>query len=114
QNRVRDDPAAPVDGNADMASLTRRSILRTSIALSAGGAFARPYIAKAAATTATVWWTQGYAQEEDISFKNIVAEYEKASGNTLDYSIVPYAPLRQKIVSAVPPAGLPELFPTPP
>src|SRR5215813_11413862 len=31
--RVRDDLAAPVEGNADMASLTQRSILRTSIAL---------------------------------------------------------------------------------
>jgi len=84
-----------------MANLTRRSVLRTSFALGAVGAFARPYVAKAAVTTATVWWTQGYAQEEDISFKEIVAEYEKATGNTLDYSIVPYAPLRQKIVSAV-------------
>ena len=97
-----------------MASLTRRSILRTSIALGAGGAFARPYIAKAAATTATVWWTQGYAQEEDIAFKNIVAEYEKASGNTLDYSIVPYAPLRQKIVSAVTSGVVPDVFPNQP
>ena len=49
----------------------------------------RPYIANAAATTATVWWVQGSAVEEDISFKKIVAEYEKASGNTIDYSIMP-------------------------
>jgi multiple sugar transport system substrate-binding protein len=97
-----------------MASLTRRSLLRTSLALGAFGAFARPYVAEAAATTATVWWTQGYAQEEDISFKNIVAEYEKATGNTLDYSIVPYAPLRQKIVSAVTSGVVPDVFPNQP
>ena len=83
-----------------MANLTRRSVLRSSLALGAAGGFARPYVAKAAATTATVWWTQGYAQEEDVAFKKIVAEYEKATGNTIDYSIVPNAPLRQKIVSA--------------
>jgi hypothetical protein len=39
---------------------------------------ARPYIANAAATTATVWWTQGFAQEEDISIRKIFADYEKA------------------------------------
>ena len=97
-----------------MAKLTRRSVLRTSLALGAAGAFARSYVAKAAATTATVWWTQGYAQEEDISFKKIVAEYEKATGNTLDYSIVPYAPLRQKIVSAVTSGVVPDVFPNQP
>src|SRR6202165_4085408 len=93
-----------------MANLTRRSVLRTSLALGAAGAFARPYVAKAAATTATVWWTQGSAEEEDISFKKIVAEYEKASGNTIDHSITPYAPLRQKIVSAVTSGVVPDLF----
>src|ERR1700694_5122679 len=93
-----------------MANLTRRSVLRTSLALGAAGAFARPYVAKAAATTATVWWTQGSAEEEDISFKKIVAEYEKASGNTIDHSIMPYAPLRQKIVSAVTSGGVPDVF----
>src|SRR5580700_5019598 len=93
-----------------MANLTRRSVLRTSLALGAAGAFAHPYVAKAEATTATVWWTQGSAEEEDISFKKIVAEYEKASGNTIDYSIMPYAPLRQKIVSAVTSGVVPDLF----
>src|ERR1700676_5219378 len=93
-----------------MASLTRRSVLRGSVALGTAGALARPYLANAAATTATVWWTQGYAQEEDISFKKMVAEYQKATGNTLDYSIVPYAPLRQKIVSAVTSGVVPDVF----
>jgi multiple sugar transport system substrate-binding protein len=114
QGRARNDLAAPVEGNADMANLTRRSVLRSSLALGVAGAFGRPYVAKAAATTATVWWTQGYAQEEDISFKKIVAEYEKATGNTLDYTIVPYAPLRQKIVSAVTSGVVPDVFPNQP
>ena len=81
-----------------MITLTRRSVLRASLGLAAAGTLARPYIANAAASTATVWWIQGFAEEEDISFKKIVADYEKASGNTIDYSIVPYAPMRQKIV----------------
>src|SRR5205085_2473619 len=92
-----------------MITLTRRSALHSSAALAAA-TLVRPYIANAAATTATVWWTQGFAQEEDISFKKIVADYEKASGNTIDYSLVPYAPMRQKIVSAVTSGVVPDLF----
>src|SRR5271166_5440619 len=93
-----------------MGKLNRRSVLRGSLALAATGVFGRPYVAHAAPTTATVWWTQGFAEEEDISFKKIVADYEKASGNTIDYSITPYAPLRQKIVSAVTSGVVPDLF----
>jgi multiple sugar transport system substrate-binding protein len=93
-----------------MTQLTRRSVLRGSAGLLAAGSLARPHAAKAEATTATVWWIQGFAQEEDISFKKLVAEYEKASGNKLEYSIIPYAPMRQKIVSAVTSGSVPDLF----
>jgi multiple sugar transport system substrate-binding protein len=50
---------------------------------------------------ASVWWVQGFVREEDASFQGMVAEYEKASGNKIDYSLVPFAPLMQKIVSAL-------------
>src|SRR5712671_3930002 len=93
-----------------MRGVTRRSLIRGSAGLMATGALARPYLANAAATTATVWWTQGFAQEEDISFKKIVADYEKASGNTIDQTIAPYAPMRQKIVSAVTGGVVPDVF----
>jgi multiple sugar transport system substrate-binding protein len=93
-----------------MAILTRRSVLRSSLALGAAGAFARPYIANAAATTAEVWWVQGFVQEEDIAFKKIVADYEKASGNKIDYSIIPFAPGRQKIVAAMTSGIVPDMF----
>ena len=89
---------------------TRRSVLRGSLALASAGVVGRPYIANAAATTATVWWIQGFAEEEDIAFKKIVADYEKASGNTIEYTITPYAPMRQKIVSAMTSGAVPDLF----
>jgi ABC-type glycerol-3-phosphate transport system substrate-binding protein len=93
-----------------MTKLTRRSLLGGSLGLAAAGTLARPYVANAAARTAEVWWVQGFAQEEDVGFKKIVADYEKASGNTIDYSIIPYAPMRQKIVSAVTSGVVPDLF----
>src|SRR6202171_5765347 len=97
-------------GRKRMAKLTRRSLLRNSFSLVAAGTLARPYVANAAATTAAVWWVQGFAQEEDVAFKNMFADYEKTSGNTIDYSIVPYAPMRQKIVAAMTSGVVPDLF----
>src|SRR5437016_10057638 len=97
-----------------MATLTRRSVIRSSAALAAAGALARPYVANAAATTAEVWWAQGFVQEEDVAFKKVVADYEKASGNHIDLSIMPFAPQRQKIVSAVTSGIVPDLFPNNP
>jgi len=93
-----------------MGRLTRRSVLRGSAGLVAATALARPYVANAQAKTATVWWIQGFAQEEDIAFKKVVAEYQKTTGNTLDVSIIPYAPMRQKIVSAITSGAVPDLF----
>ena len=97
-----------------MAKLTRRSLLRNSFGLVTAGALARPYIAKAAAKTATVWWVQGFIEEEDVAFKTTVSDYEKASGNTIDYTLMPFAPQRQKIVSAITSGVVPDLFPNNP
>src|SRR5271165_5713936 len=93
-----------------MNMLTRRSVLRASLATAAAGTLARPYIANAAASTATVWWTQGFIPEEDAGFRNVVTDYQKASGNTIDYSIVPFAPLLQKTVSALTSGDVPDLI----
>jgi multiple sugar transport system substrate-binding protein len=89
---------------------TRRTLLRSSLAVAAAGTLARPYIANAAASTATVWWTQGFIPEEDAGFRKMVADYQKASGNTIDYSLVPFAPLMQKIVSAITSGDVPDLI----
>jgi multiple sugar transport system substrate-binding protein len=94
-----------------MGNLSRRSVLRTSLAAVAAGTFARPYIANPAAMTAEVWWAQGFVPEEDVAIKNVVADYEKASGNTIDLTITPFAPQRQKIVAAVQSGIVPDVFP---
>ncbi len=93
-----------------MGNLSRRSVLRSSLGLAAAGTLTHPFIANAAATTATVWWAQGFVEEEDEAFKKVVADYQKASGNTIDYSIIPFAPERQKIISAITSGEVPDLF----
>ena len=93
-----------------MDGLTRRSVLRRSVGLAAAGAVARPYIADAAATTATAWWVQGFIPEEDAAFRAMVADYQKASGNQIEYSIVPFAAMRQKEIAAVTTGVVPDIL----
>src|SRR6266849_6689324 len=93
-----------------MGGLTRRSVLRGSAGLAAAGALARPYIANAQATTAEAWFAQGFAKEEDASLKKMVADYEKASGNKIDLSIIPFAPFRQKVVAAITSGVVPDVM----
>ena len=97
-----------------MGNLSRRSVLRSSLAVAAAGTLARPDIAKAAATPAEVWWAQGFVPEEDVAIKKVVADYEKASGNTIDLIITPFAPQRQKIVASVQSGIVPDVFPANP
>src|SRR5438552_17775457 len=67
-----------------MAHLTRRSVLRGSMALGATHLLAAPHIARAAATTASMWFSQGFVQDEDVSLRKAVADYEKQSGNKIE------------------------------
>src|ERR1700730_15162949 len=112
--RRGEDPPGPPSGAGQegtvMAHFTRRSVLRGSLGVAAAGVLARPYIANAAATTVNVWWTQGLAHEEDIAFQKIVADYQKASGNTSEYAIFPSPPLRQRIVAAMTSGVVPDVF----
>jgi multiple sugar transport system substrate-binding protein len=100
----------PEQEGTQMRQLSRRALLRASFGAVAAGTLARPYIANAAATTAQVWWTQGFVPQEDDAFRKTVADYEKLTGNKLEYSIVPFAPLRQKIISAITSGVVPDLM----
>jgi multiple sugar transport system substrate-binding protein len=102
--------AAAAGKETEMAILTRRSVLRGSVGLAATGALARPHIANAATTTAELWWVQGFAQEEDVAFKKVLADYEKVSGNKIEDSIIPFAPMRQKAVSAITAGVVPDVI----
>jgi len=93
-----------------MTRLTRRSLLRESMGLVAATALVRPYIANAAAVTATAWFAQGFIPSEDVALRAMVADYEKQSGNTIDLSIIPFIALRQKEIAAVTSGDVPEVM----
>ena len=93
-----------------MARMGRRTMIRASLSLAATGVLARPYIANAAATTAVVWQVQGFVPEEDAAFRKTVADYEKASGNKIENSIMPFMALNQKAISAITSGDVPDLI----
>ncbi|PYM13171.1 MAG: hypothetical protein DMD81_21940 [Candidatus Rokuibacteriota bacterium] len=89
---------------------TRRSVLRGSLALAAARTLVGPHFARAAATSASVWFTQGFVQDEDTSLRKAVADYEKQSGNKIELSITPFAPERQKIIAAITSGVVPDVM----
>ena len=93
-----------------MSKLGRRSVLRGTAGLAAAGTFASPFLANAQAKTATVLWVQGFVKEEDEAFKNTVAAYEKASGNKIDFSLIPFGPAMQKIVAGLTSGETPDIM----
>jgi multiple sugar transport system substrate-binding protein len=93
-----------------MGTMSRRSALAGSVGLATICGLARPYIAKAAATTATVWQVQGFVPEEDAAFLKTIADYQRASGNKIDNSIMPFMALNQKAISALTSGSVPDLI----
>jgi multiple sugar transport system substrate-binding protein len=93
-----------------MNNMSRRSVIRGSLGLAATGGLTRPYIANAAAATATVWQVQGFVPEEDAAFRKTVADYEKATGNKIDLSVMPFQALNQKAISAITSGEVPDLI----
>jgi multiple sugar transport system substrate-binding protein len=57
-----------------------------------------------------MWFAQGFVQDEDVVLRKIVADYEKQSGNKIELSIIPFAPERQKIISAITSGVVPDIL----
>ena len=93
-----------------MKSMSRRLMIRASLGLTAAGMLSRQHIANAEAKTAVVWRDQGFVPEEDEAFRATVAHYEKASGNKIDLSIMPFMALNQKVISVLTIGDVPDLI----
>ena len=93
-----------------MARMGRRLVLSGATGLAATGGLSRPHIANAAGTTATVWQVQGFVPQEDEAFRKTVADYEKASGNKIDLSVMPFQALNQKAISAITSGDVPDVI----
>jgi multiple sugar transport system substrate-binding protein len=93
-----------------MATVSRRKVVMGTLGMTATALLARPYIANAQSKTATVWFQQGFVKQEDEALKKTIAAYEKASGNKIEYSIMPFRALNQKAISALTIGDVPDLI----
>lgn len=91
-----------------MAANRWRSIA-ASIVLAASGAIALPHGAAAAGQTVTVWWNQGFYPAEDQALKDMVAAWEKQTGNKVDLTIYNGSDLPAKIISAMTTGQVPDI-----
>lgn len=85
----------------------RRAVLAAlalglSSAMSAGSALA-------AGHTITVWWNQGFYPTEDQALRNVIAAYEKESGNKVDLTFYNGSDLPAKIIAALTTGNVPDL-----
>ena len=92
-----------------MGRMSRRLVLSGSVAVAAASTLARPYIANAQAKTAVCWLNQGFIPQEDAAMRQVAEDYIKASGNKLDYSIMPFMAMNQKTISALTSGDVPDL-----
>jgi multiple sugar transport system substrate-binding protein len=91
-----------------MVKVSRRLVLGSTVG-AAAAALCRPYIANAQAKSAVVWINQGFIPEEDAAARDVIAAYEKASGNKIDASIMPFMAMNQKTISALTSGDVPDL-----
>ena len=90
--------------------MSRRSVLGGALSVAAAGSLARPYIANAQAKTAVYWAGQGFIPQEDAAMRKVCEDYMKASGNKLEYSLMPFMALNQKTISALTSGDVPDLI----
>ena len=64
-----------------MGNLSRGEAMRAS-----RGMVAKPFVTTAAANTATVRLERAFVQNKDVALGDVVAVYQKVSGNTIDLS----------------------------
>jgi multiple sugar transport system substrate-binding protein len=92
-----------------MLHMRRRCLLSGSVGIAAAATLSRPYIANAQAKTAVCWLNQGFIPQEDEGMRQVCDDYMKASGNILDYSIMPFMAQNQKTISALTSGDVPDL-----
>src|SRR3954471_18071847 len=93
-----------------MGTIPRRSAVGGMLDRSAVAEVGTPYIANAQAKTAVCWLNQGFLPEEDAAMRKVAEDYMKASGNKLEYSIMPFMAMNQKTISALTSGDVPDLI----
>ena len=84
----------------------RNMLIGSMVLMTAAPLLAKPALAKG--QTITIWWNQGFYPEEDQAFRDLIAAWEKSSGNTVNLSLITGQALNEKIVSALTSGDVPD------
>lgn len=91
-----------------MTGIARRDLLKGPAGLLAASALAKPALARG--QTLTIWWNQGYYPAEDAALRNLVAAWERQSGNRVNLTLLPGQALNKKITSALASGEVPDVM----
>ena len=93
-----------------MNNMSRRSVIRGSAGLAADERLGAALYRQCGGEDRHRLAGAGLRQEEDEAFSKTVADYEKASGNKIDLSVMPFKALNQKAISAMTSGEVPDLI----
>lgn len=91
-----------------MTSRSRRGAV-LSVCLLAASLVTGAGPAAAAGQTITVWWNQGFYPAEDQAMRDMVAAWEKQSGNKVDLTLYNGSDMPTKVISALTTGEVPDL-----
>ncbi len=86
-----------------MARYRWRGLAACALLVAAAGA------AQAAGQTVTVWWNQGFYPAEDQAMRDMVAAWEKQSGNKIELTFYNGSDMPAKIISSITTGEVPDL-----
>ncbi len=89
-----------------MTKITRRHALA---GLAGTATLATPYLARAAGGTVTVWWSQGFYEQENKAIINAMADWEKRTGNKVNLSFMSDPDLITKMIAGMQTGDVPDL-----
>ena len=93
-----------------MVSMSRRSVIRGSVGWRRRAHWHDPTSPMPRQRRQRSGLARASFPQEDAALKKTVADYEKASGNKIEYSIMPFMALYQKSISALTSGDVPDLI----
>lgn len=91
-----------------MIEITRRRAM-AALGTAGAAALASPYLARAAGKEVTVWWSQGFYEQENKAIINAMAEWEKRSGTKVNLSFMSDPDLISKLIAGMQTGDVPDL-----
>ena len=91
-----------------MQRITRRHAL-AGLGAAGSVALARPNLARAAGGEVTVWWSQGFYEQENKAIINAMADWEKRTGTKVNLSFMSDPDLITKLIAGMQTGDVPDL-----